>query len=68
MVYNATYSGLNEVLWDPDFASPMLRFTLRATYKGTYMLDGDIGYMFLNFVLSKEVRPYCGVKISNVIM
>ena len=29
------------------------------------MEDRDIGEIFLNFMLSKEVRPYCGVDISN---
>ena len=29
------------------------------------MVDHDIGEMFLNFILSKEFRPYCGVNISN---
>ena len=30
------------------------------------MTDKDIGEMFLNFMLIKEVRPYFGVVISKV--
>ena len=30
------------------------------------MADKDIGYIFLNFMMSKEVRPFCGMDFSNV--
>ena len=58
MVYNGKSSGLNYALWDPHVALLMARTTLRATEEGTYMADRDIGKMFLNFMLSKYVRPY----------
>ena len=47
MVYNGASSGLNEVLWDPHFTLPMVRSTLRATEKGTYMEYHDIVDFFL---------------------
>ena len=30
------------------------------------MADRDIGEMFLKFMLSEEVRPFCTVDVSNV--
>ena len=65
MLYNGASSGLNNSLWDPHFDLPMVQTMLRATEEGTYMEDRDIGEMFLNFMLSKDVRPYCRVGISN---
>ena len=61
MVYKGTYIGLNTSLWDPHFALPMAVSTLCAVEKGKFMADRDIGEMFLNFMLSEEFRPFCGV-------
>ena len=30
------------------------------------MADWEIGYMFLNFILSEEVRPFCEVDVPNL--
>ena len=30
------------------------------------MLDRDIGEIFINFILSEEVRPFWGFGVSNV--
>ena len=65
MIYNGTLSVLNEVLWYPQFALPKVRPTYRAAEKETYMVEYEIGEIFLNFVLSKEVSPYYGVDIGN---
>ena len=43
----------------------MLISTLRAEKKGKYIADREIGEMLYNFMLSKEVMPYCGVNISD---
>ena len=66
MVYHGTYIGLNNALWAPHFALLMVRTMLRATEEGTSMADRDISKIFLNLMLSKEVKLYCGVDISNV--
>ena len=66
MVYNGMSSGLNNALWATHSPLPMVRNTLRETEEGTYMEDRDIREMFLNFILSKDVRTYCGVDISNM--
>ena len=43
MVYNGTYTGLNNSLWNTHFALPMVGSTIRAVEKGTFMADWDIG-------------------------
>ena len=40
--------------------------TLHVVEKGTFIVDPDIGEMFLNFVLSEVVRLFCGVNVKNV--
>ena len=60
MVYNGTYNGINTSIYGPHFALPMVRSTIRAVEKGTFMADWDIGYMLLNSMLSDEVIPICG--------
>ena len=66
MLYHGTYSGMNTSLWAPRFALPMVGFTLRSVEKVTFMEDRDIGQMLLNFMLSEELRPFCGVDVMNV--
>ena len=66
MVYNVTYSGMNNSLWDPHFAPPMVGSTICAVENGTFMADQDIGWMLLNLMLSEEVIPFCGVYVMNV--
>ena len=61
MVYNGTYTGLNNSLWYPHFVLLMLGSNIRAVEKGTFMADWDIGEMFLNFMISEEFRLFCGV-------
>ena len=56
MVYNGTYTGLNNSLWDPYFALPMVGFTLCAVEKCTFMADQYIREVFLTFMLSEEFR------------
>ena len=56
MVYNGNSSGLNDTLWTPNFDLPMVRYMSREIEEGTYMKAQEVGGMFLNFMLSKEVR------------
>ena len=67
MMYSGTSIMLNTSLWDPHFAIPTAVPTLRAVEQGTYMTDRDIGEFFINFVISGEVRPFCGVGVTNFI-
>ena len=66
MVYNGTYSGMNTSLWDPHFSLPMAVSTLHAVEKGTFLADCYIGDMLLNYILSQELIPFCGVDVMNV--
>ena len=65
MVYNGTSSVLNKVIFPPNFYFPTVSSTLREAEKGKYMADRYIGEVLLNFMLKKDVRPYCRVDISN---
>ena len=66
IVYNGTYNGINTSRWGPHFALPMVRSTIRAVEKGTFMADWEIGDMLFNFMLSDEVIPFCGLDLTNV--
>ena len=66
VVYNATSSGLNDAIWAPWFSLPTIDTHLRAVDPGTYMGDGDIGKMFLNFMLDIKLRPYAGVDLTKL--
>ena len=66
MVYNATASGLNNVVWSPWFALPTVETHLRAVEAGTHMAGNDIGEMFLNFKLDEALRKYAGVDLSSI--
>ena len=58
MLYNGKLSGLNGDLWDPNFYLPTVLLMLISLEEGTYMVDRDTGYIFLNFMLSDKVRPF----------
>ena len=66
MVYNGTSSGLNDAVYCPWFSLPTVESHLRAVDVGTYMGDCDIGDMFLNFMLDKNIRKYAGIDISKL--
>ena len=65
MVYNRTYSDINSSLWAPNFSLPTVRSNLWEVERGTFMADCDIAEMFLNFILSEEVRYFCAVYVTN---
>ena len=67
MVYNGNLSDLNVDLWDPSFSFPTVKSTLRVVGRGPYMDDQDIKKIFLNFMLSEEVRPYCGLILIRLL-
>ena len=66
MVYNGTYSGINTLLWAPNFTLPMVGSTICDVQKGTFAEDQDKGQMLLNFMLSEEVIPFFGLYVMNV--
>jgi hypothetical protein len=63
MVYNGTRCGLNEVLW-ANFWLPYPAMAARLLSYGYYMVNIDLGEMFLNFPLPKLLNQYSGVDFS----
>lgn len=63
MVYDASKSGLNKVLWAPNFGLPTVNVLTRAVDEGSWMGDLDIGEMFLNFCLDPNLQEFCGVDL-----
>jgi hypothetical protein len=64
MVYNGTSCGLNEVLWAPNFWLPYPATAARLLSYGYYMVDIDLGEMFLNFPLPDLLKRYSGVDFA----
>jgi hypothetical protein len=65
MVYDASKSGLNDIVWVPRFPLPTIATHLRAVECGTYMADLDVGEMFLNFNLHSQLQELCGVDLTH---
>ena len=66
MVYDGTASGFNNRIWVPNFGLPTCDTLLRGTEPGSWMVDLDIGDMFLNFMLDELVREYIGIDLSTL--
>ena len=65
MVYDGTASHFNDAVWVPTFGLPTIATLLRGTGPNTWMVDLDIGDMFLNFMLDEEARELVGVDITH---
>jgi hypothetical protein len=65
MVYDGSVSGLNDDIWVPGFTLPTVHTHLRAVEAGTFMVDVDVGGVFLNFMLHSSIRPFAGLDISH---
>ena len=64
MVYDATKCGLNAALWTHNFFLPTIDSILRNADENTWFGDINLGEMFLNYWLDKELRPYAGVDVT----
>ena len=64
MVYDGTASGFNDSVYVPNFGLPTIETLLRGTDPDTWMVDLDIGDMFLNFMLAEDARELVGVDIT----
>jgi len=63
MVYDATRSGLNGCLWVPPFNLPTTDSFTDCLEAESWMMDLDLGEIFLNFPLDPQLRPYCGIDL-----
>jgi hypothetical protein len=64
MVYDGTASGFNASVYVPTFGLPTVEMLLRGTGPNTWMVDLDIGDMFLNFMLAEDARELVGIDLS----
>ena len=64
MVYDGTASGFNDSVYVPTFGLPTIETLLRGTGPNTWMVDLDIGDMFLNFMLAEDARELVGVDLT----
>ena len=64
MVYDATKCGLNAALWTPNFFLLTIDSILGNADDETWFGGVDLGEMFLNYWLDKELRPYAGVDVT----
>ena len=66
IVLDGTARGFNDYVWVHHFGLPMVDTLLRGTYPSTWMIDLDIGDMFLNFIISEESQQLVAVDITPV--
>ena len=66
IVYDATANKLNDAVWAPSFWLPTIDTLVRYIDADTWMMDRDIGDMFLNFPLDKKVWPYTGLHLEDL--
>ena len=67
IVYDGTKYGLNKavhVLW---FPMPTLESHLRVVRGGTYMMDYDVGEIFLNFMMGTSPHPHTRVALNYLL-
>ncbi len=64
LVYDANSNTLNEAVWVPTFWLPTIDLLVRALGLTSWMTDRDVGDMFLDFQLHKDVRPFTGVNLT----
>ena len=63
MVYDATRFGFNGCLWVPPFNLPTTDSFTDCLEAESWMMDLDLGEIFLNFPLDPQLRPYCGIDL-----
>ena len=66
MVYDASKSGLNDVVYAPNFAMANTDSLLDLLDCRSWQSDIDLGEMFLNFPLDRKIRPYAGVDLRTL--
>jgi hypothetical protein len=63
IVYDASKSGLNSVLWTPNFQLPTSETLTELLVSTSWMSDLDFGEHFHNFPLHEQLQLYCGIDI-----
>jgi hypothetical protein len=66
LVYNGTSCLLNEKLFAPSFWLPNATTASRPLMYYSWMADGDMGEMFLNFPMDKKLRCRSGIDVTQM--
>jgi hypothetical protein len=66
MVYNATANKLNDNVWVPLFYLSTIDSPTRAVDGPSWMTDHDVGDLFFNYQLHRDVVPYTGVDLYSL--
>ena len=61
MVYNATKSSLNKVVYAPWFRILAVESHLIVVEGGIYMADCGVEEMILNLMIEPTLRPHAGI-------
>ncbi|KAL3816316.1 hypothetical protein ACHAXA_008387 [Cyclostephanos tholiformis] len=57
MVYDTTANNLNDAVWVLTFWLPTIDMPVQNVGQESWMMDRDVGDMFLNYQLHEDVRP-----------
>lgn len=63
IVSDATKSGLNDCIWVPYFTLSGADAMTDMLDAASFMMDLDLGEMFLNFLMHSTIQPYCGLDV-----
>jgi hypothetical protein len=63
IVYNTTANRLNECAWVLSFWLPTIDTLMHALDENSWILDRDMGDMFLNYQLHSSAMPFTGVDL-----
>jgi hypothetical protein len=64
MVYDAAANKLNESMWVPTVWLPMIDTLVQGVDRGSWMMDRDVGDMFLNYQLHGDVCLFTAVDLA----
>ena len=64
MVLNGTSSGLNSLVFTPNFWLPYSPMMTRLLHYEYWYIDLDVGECFLNFGIHKALIPYSGMDLT----
>ena len=65
-MYDATKCSLHDSVYSPWLSISTVDTHLRLVNTRTYLVDYDVGEMFLNFILEPTSCPHTGVDLSKV--
>ena len=64
VVYDGTFSGLNDNLWSPNFFLPTARHAGELLNYHSWMSDMDFGEFFHNFHMDEKIRKHSGIEVG----